>query len=73
MLVLSRRNGESIVIGGGITVTVLEVRGNVLRLGIEAPEKVRILRTELYEHMKDSDTSPASGVADGSRPTAPPS
>ncbi len=46
MLVLSRKPGEKIVIGG-ITVTVLEVHGDRVRVGIEAPEHVRILRAEL--------------------------
>jgi len=47
MLVLSRKPGEKVVIGNGITVTVVEVKGNRVRLGIDAPEQVRILRAEL--------------------------
>jgi carbon storage regulator len=47
MLVLSRKPGEKVVIGNGITVTVVEVTGNKVRLGIVAPEQVRILRAEL--------------------------
>jgi carbon storage regulator len=47
MLVLSRKRGEKLVIGNGITVTVVEVVGNRVRLGIEAPDDVRILRGEL--------------------------
>ena len=47
MLVLSRRNGESIVIGGGITVKVLRVKGNVVQLGIDAPKEIPIQRSEL--------------------------
>ena len=49
MLVLSRKHGEQIKIGGGITVTVLGVRGGVVKLGIEAPPHLRILRGELVE------------------------
>ena len=49
MLVLTRKKGHAIVIDGGIKVTVLEVKGNVVRLGIEAPKEVSILRTELCE------------------------
>jgi carbon storage regulator len=49
MLVLSRKKDEAVVIDGGIKVTVLEVRGNVVRLGIEAPSEVPILRSELCE------------------------
>jgi carbon storage regulator len=47
MLVLSRSNNEAIIIDGRIKVTVLEVKGNRIRLGIEAPEVVAIRRKEL--------------------------
>jgi carbon storage regulator CsrA len=47
MLVLSRKPNEKLRIGGTVTVTVLKVRGNVVKLGIEAPDNVRILRVEL--------------------------
>jgi carbon storage regulator len=47
MLVLSRKPGEQVVIGTGITLTVVEVRGNRVRLAFDAPDQVRILRAEL--------------------------
>jgi carbon storage regulator len=47
MLVLSRKPGEKVVIGNGITITVVEVKGNRVRVGIDAPDRVRILRAEL--------------------------
>lgn len=47
MLVLSRKPGEKVIIGNGITVTVVEVHGNRVRIGIDAPGNVRILREEL--------------------------
>jgi carbon storage regulator len=47
MLVLTRKEGERIVIDGQIVVTVLQVRGNQIRLGIEAPKDVPIRRSEL--------------------------
>lgn len=47
MLVLSRKPGESVVIGGNITVTVVETSGNRVRLAFDAPKDVRILRVEL--------------------------
>ena len=47
MLVLSRKKNESIVISGRITVTVLEIKGSQIRLGIEAPKDVPICRSEL--------------------------
>ncbi|MGO9113864.1 MAG: carbon storage regulator CsrA [Thermoguttaceae bacterium] len=47
MLVLARKSNESIVIDGGIKITVVEIRGNQIRLGIEAPKEVGIMREEL--------------------------
>ncbi|MEX2112988.1 MAG: carbon storage regulator CsrA [Pirellulales bacterium] len=47
MLVLSRRIGESIVIGSGITVTVMQVRGKSVSLGINAPKEIGVRRSEL--------------------------
>jgi carbon storage regulator len=49
MLVLSRRVGESVVVDNSITITVLEVRGDVVRVGIEAPRQIAILRSELVQ------------------------
>ena len=47
MLVLTRKPGEKVVIGDNITLTVVEVQGNRVRIGIDAPDQVRILRGEL--------------------------
>ncbi len=55
MLVLSRRLGESINIGSDITVTVTAVQGNRVRIGIEAPRDVRILRGELADWLVRAD------------------
>ena len=64
MLVLSRRIGESVVIGDGspeaITVTVLEVRGDVVRIGIDAPRSVAVHRAELLAELADANTGAAS-------------
>jgi carbon storage regulator len=49
MLVLSRQRDESIVIGDNIIVTVVDVRGDKVRLGIEAPREVSVHRREVYE------------------------
>ena len=49
MLVLSRKPGEKIVIDGHIRVTVVEIHGGRVRLGIEAPESIRVLRKELVK------------------------
>jgi carbon storage regulator len=60
MLVLSRKNTEQIRIGDDITVTVLRVQGNKIRIGIEAPENVRVLRGELPRHEEIVDAVPPS-------------
>jgi carbon storage regulator len=49
MLVLSRKLGESIVIGGGITITVIRIKGSVVQLGIDAPIEIPVHRSELQE------------------------
>lgn len=48
MLILSRKKGESIKIGDGIEIIVTDIRGEKVRLGISAPEDMKICRTELY-------------------------
>ncbi len=53
MLVLSRKYGESIVINGTITVTVVEVKGNFVRLGVEAPKEIPIHRSEIMQKIRD--------------------
>lgn len=53
MLVLSRKQQQEIVIGDDIKVTVLKVKGNTVRLGIEAPRDVRVIRGELPRHTED--------------------
>ena len=52
MLVLSRKKNETIVINNNITITVVEVRGDKVRLGIEAPTEVPVHRMEVYEAIK---------------------
>jgi len=52
MLVLTRKSGEAINVGDEITVTVLEIRGNQVRLGIQAPLDIAIHRKELSERIK---------------------
>lgn len=47
MLVLSRKPGEKVVIGNNITLTVIEINGNRVRIAFDAPDQVRILRSEL--------------------------
>lgn len=61
MLVLSRRVGEKIEIGNGVTVTVLRMTGNSVRIGIEAPDQVVIRRSEIPEKI---DLPQSRGVID---------
>ena len=49
MLVLSRKVGESIVIGDDVVVTILEIRGDLIRVGIDAPNRVKVHRSEVFE------------------------
>lgn len=49
MLVLSRKRGESIVINSDIIITVIDIRGDKIRIGIQAPENVPVHRKEIYE------------------------
>ena len=60
MLVLSRKSTERIQIGDNVVVTVLEIRGNKARIGIDAPKEVHVLRTELKEVLPSvpSDVGP---------------
>ena len=60
MLVLSRRTGESVVIGDDVVITVLEVRGDVVRIGIDAPRSVAVHRAELLEQLETSNREAAS-------------
>jgi len=56
MLVLSRQRSESLVISGGITVRIIEVRGDKVRIGIEAPRDVSIHREEIHELIQQGTT-----------------
>jgi carbon storage regulator len=57
MLVLSRKHGEAILIGNDITVTVLEVRGDRVKLGFSAPREVPIHRAEVYQSIENGSCS----------------
>ena len=60
MLVLSRRVGESVAIGDDVVVTVLEVRGEVIRVGIDAPRSVAVHRAELLAQLQSTNREAAS-------------
>ena len=71
MLVLTRRKNQSIVIGDDIVVTVLEVKGDQIRLGITAPRDVQVYRSELLEAIEAANTSSVLQTEAGQQ--APPS
>ena len=56
MLILTRKLGESIRIGDDITLTVLSVKGNQIRLGVDAPREVEVHRQEIYDRILDELT-----------------
>ena len=67
MLILTRRMGESVMIGDDVSITVLGVKGNQVRLGINAPRSVAVHREEIYERIKREHA-----VEGGPREEAPP-
>ena len=64
MLVLSRRAGESVVVGDDVTISILEVRGDVVRVGITAPRSVAVHRAELLEQLEKTNREAASPSED---------
>jgi len=55
MLVLARKKGQSIIIGKNIKIMVVEVTGDTVRLGIEAPTELEIFRTEIYQQLREEN------------------
>jgi carbon storage regulator len=70
VLILTRRVGESIVVGDDIVLTVFEVRGDAVRVGIEAPRSVQVHRQEVYDELKrinEQASSPTDDAVDALR------
>jgi len=73
MLILTRRVGETVMIGNDVTVTVLGVKGNQVRVGVNAPRDVAVHREEIYERIKREEQEGTThhardGDGDGSFP-----
>jgi carbon storage regulator len=58
MLILTRRVGESLMVGDDITVTVLGVKGNQVRIGVNAPRDVAVHREEIYNRIQEDQPPP---------------
>ncbi len=61
MLILTRRVGETLMIGDSVTVTVLGVKGNQVRIGITAPKDVAVHREEIYQRIHQGDDADQAG------------
>ena len=66
MLILTRRVGETLMIGDSVTVTVLGVKGNQVRIGITAPKDVAVHREEIYERIQRGEDADSGNKAAGS-------
>lgn len=64
MLVLSRKKQESLIIGGEIEIKIVAVEGDTVKLGIEAPRHIEVLRKEIYESVRESNRQAAASRAD---------
>ena len=63
MLILTRRVGESVIVGDDITISVIEVRGDAVRIGIQAPRSVSVHREEVYLELQKANQQ-AAGASD---------
>ncbi|MEL7024363.1 MAG: carbon storage regulator CsrA [Pseudomonadota bacterium] len=63
MLILTRRVGETVVIGEDVSVTVLGVKGNQIRLGINAPKDVSVHRQEIFDRIQNESSDDGSAAA----------
>ena len=59
MLILTRKIGETIILDGGIKITVSDIQGNHVKIGIDAPKEVKVYREEIFERMKEENINAA--------------
>lgn len=71
MLILARRINEQIVIGDSIRVSVVDIKGDQVKLGIEAPRTVRVYRNEVYEAIQEENRQAARSATAGSGTSLP--
>jgi carbon storage regulator len=71
MLILTRRVGETLMIGDSVTVTVLGVKGNQVRIGITAPKDVAVHREEIYQRIQRGDEGESAADAKPESGTGP--
>ncbi|MGB5719006.1 MAG: carbon storage regulator CsrA [Gammaproteobacteria bacterium] len=64
MLILTRRIGESMMIGNNVTVTIMGVKGNQIRIGVNAPRDVAVHREEIYRQITGQKSQEDQGIPD---------
>ena len=65
MLILTRRVGETLMVGDDVTVTVLGVKGNQVRIGVNAPKNVAVHREEIYDRIRKENTEEGGAESEG--------